>query len=342
LIRTEKLFLIIIIKRMKIGKLMLQGSLVLAPMSRVTNLPLRLLCKKYGASLVYSEMISSEAVVRGNPKSISLGLIAAEERPVGVQLMGSDSLTLQRSALFLEKIYEPDIIDLNFGCPAQDVVRSGCGCALIKNTGIIREIIERLTGSLDVPVTAKMRILDSIDRTVEIARAIEKAGATALTVHGRTQKQGYSGKVNLEIIKAIKSAISIPVIANGDIMDEKIAGHVLEYTQCDGLMIGRAAVGDPYIFRRISHYIETGEMLPRRTFDERLDDFFEYAKLCRRYEMLAYSDLKRKAQRFLRNRENIKSVRERLNGAMDIASIMEIMEETYCLREQTRTNNPQP
>lgn len=312
---------------MKIGKLKLHGALVLAPMSGVTNLPLRLLCKKYGASLVYSEMISSEAIVRENPKSISLGLIAAQERPVGIQLMGSDPDTLKRSALILERIYRPDIIDLNFGCPAQDVVRSGCGCALLNNTGIIREIIERLTGSLDVPVTAKMRVLDSPDSTVEIARTIEKAGAAALTVHGRTQKQGYSGKVNLETIRAVKSAISIPVIANGDIRDEMIAGHVLEYTQCDGLMIGRAAVGDPYIFRRISHYIETGEMLPHRTFDERLDDFFEYAKLCRRYEMLAYSDLKLKAQRFLKNRANIKSVRERVNGAIDIDSIMKIMEE---------------
>lgn len=312
---------------MKIGKLKLHGALVLAPMSGVTNLPLRLLCKKYGASLVYSEMISSEAIVRENPKSISLGLIAAQERPVGIQLMGSDPDTLKRSALILERIYRPDIIDLNFGCPAQDVVRSGCGCALLNNTGIIREIIERLTGSLDVPVTAKMRVLDSPDSTVEIARTIEKAGAAAITVHGRTQKQGYSGKVNLDTIRAVKSAISIPVIANGDIRGEKTASHVLEYTQCDGLMIGRAAVGDPYIFRRISHYIETGEMLPHRTFDERLDDFFEYAKLCRRYEMLAYSDLKLKAQRFLKNRANIKSVRERVNEAIDIDSIMKIMEE---------------
>ncbi len=312
---------------MKIGKLVLQGSLVLAPMSRVTNLPLRLLCKKYGASLVYSEMISSEAVVRENPKSMARGLIADEERPVAIQLMGSDPDTLQRSALILERMYKPDIIDLNSGCPAQDVVRSGCGAALLKKTGIIRDIIERLTGSLDVPVTAKMRILDSPGSTVEVARVIEKAGASALIVHGRTQKQGYSGKVNLETIKAITSAISIPVIANGDIRDEKTAGHVLEYTQCDGLMIGRAAVGDPYIFRRISHYLETGEMLPPRTFDERLDDFFEYAKLCRMSEMFAYSDLKIKAQRFLKNRADIKSVRERLNRAMDIDSIMEIMEE---------------
>lgn len=312
---------------MKIGKLKLHGALVLAPMSGMTNLPIRLLCKKYGASLVYSEMISSEAIVRENPKSISRGLIAAEERPVGIQLMGSDPETLKRSTQILERIYEPDIIDLNFGCPAQEVVRSGCGAALLKNTGIIREIIERLTGSLDVPITAKMRILDSIDSTVEIAQTIEKAGAAALTVHGRTQKQGYSGKVNLETIRAVKCAISIPVIANGDIRDETSACHALEYTQCDGLMIGRAAVGDPYIFRRISHYIETGELLPHRTFDERLDDFFEYAKLCRRYEMLSYRDIKIKAQRFLKNRADIKSVRQRMNGAIDIDSIMEIMEE---------------
>ena len=331
---TEKPFLIPIEKHMKIGKLILQGSLVLAPMSRVTNLPLRLLCKKYGVSLVYSEMISSEAVVRENPKSLALGMIAEEERPVAIQLMGCDPNTLQRSAQSLEKIYKPDIIDLNFGCPAQDVVRSGCGAALLKGTGNIRDIIEKLTASLDVPVTAKMRILDSIGSTVEIARTIEKAGASAITVHGRTQKQGYSGIVNIETIKAIKSAISIPVIANGDIRDEKTAGHMLEYTKCDGLMIGRAAVGDPYIFHRISHYLKTGEMLPHRTFDERLEDFFEYAKLCRKYEMLAYSDIKIKAQRFLKNRADIKSVRERVTGAVDIDSIMKIMEEVRAAKVQ--------
>ncbi len=312
---------------MKIGKVKLRGNLLLAPMSGVTNLPLRLLCRKYGASLVFSEMISSEAIVRENPKSIALGLIAEEERPAGVQLMGSDPKNLLDSAIKLAGIYEPDIIDLNFGCPAQDIVRNGCGAALLKNNSIIRDIIERLTCSLDVPVTAKIRVLDSPENSIEIAQTIEKAGAAALTVHGRTQKQGYSGKSSLDIIKAIKSAISIPVIANGDIRDEKTASRALEYTQCDGLMIGRAAIGDPYIFRRISHYLETGEVLPGRMFDERLEDFFEYAKLCRRYDMLAYSDLKLKAQRFLKNRENIKSVRERLNGAMDIDSIMGVMED---------------
>jgi nifR3 family TIM-barrel protein len=314
-------------KHMNFGKLNLHGNLVLAPMSGVTNLPLRLLCKKYGASLVYSEMISSEAIVRENPKSISLARIVSQERPVGIQLMGCEPDTLQRSALILEKIYRPDIIDLNFGCPAQDVVMSGCGCALLKNTGIIREIIERLASSLDVPVTAKMRVLDSPERTIEVAKTIEKAGASAITVHGRTQKQGYSGKVNLDIIKAIKSDISIPVIANGDISDEKIASHILNYTECDGLMIGRAAIGDPYLFHRISHYLKKGELLPQKTFDERMDDFFEYEKLCRRYDLLAFNDLKLKAQRFLKNRENIKRVRERLNGALDIDSIMKIMEE---------------
>jgi tRNA-dihydrouridine synthase B len=147
--------------------------------------------------------------------------------------------------------------------------------------------VEHLTGSLDVPVTAKMRVLDSPELAVEVAKTIEKAGASAITVHGRTQKQGYSGKANLEIIRAINSAISIPVIANGDIRDEKTASHVLEYTRCDGLMLCRAAI----------------------------------------YDMLAFNDLKLKAQRFLKNRENIKCVREHLNEAVDIDSIMKIMEE---------------
>ena len=312
---------------MNFGKLNLHGNLVLAPMSGVTNLPFRLLCKKYGASLVYSEMISSEAVVRENTKSLALGKVVSHERPVGIQLMGSDPETILRSALSLCRIYHPDIIDLNFGCPVQDVVRSGCGAALLKSTDIIKEIIERLTCAQKVPVTAKIRLLDNPEKTIEVARTIEKAGASALTIHGRTQKQGYSGTVNLEIIKAIKSAISIPVIANGDIRDEMRAYNALEYTQCDGLMIGRAAIGDPYLFRRISHYLKTCELLPQRTFDERMDDFFEYVRLCRSYDLLAFNDLKLKAQRFLKNRENIKCVRERLNGAEDIDSIIKIMEE---------------
>jgi len=312
---------------MNIGKLRLDGNLFLAPMSGVTNLPFRILCKKHGAKFVYSEMTFSEAIVRDNRMSIKRVFICMEERPLGIQLLGSDPETLVRSAVNLQERYKPDIIDINLGCPARSIVKTGCGAALLKRPELIGEIIRNLSQSLDTPLTAKMRVLDSPDETLKIARIIEKAGADALIVHGRTQRQAYSGKSSHALIKSIKSGLSIPVIANGDIHDERTAKQVLEYTQCDGLMIGRAAVGDPYIFRRIGHYLDKGEVLPPRTFEERLKDFFEYAELCRKYDMLSYCDIKLKAQWFLKNREKISLVREKINEAKDIGSVMGIMNE---------------
>ncbi len=315
---------------MNIGKLKLNGNLVLAPMSGVTNLPFRLLCKKHGAALVFSEMTCSEAIVRQNEESLARGFTCEEERPMGIQLLGSSSDNLVKSALMLQENFVPELIDVNLGCPTKSVIKNGFGSALLKKPEMVKDIIRQLSESLDVPVTAKMRILNDLEETLKIARVIEKSGASAITVHGRTQKQAYSGKSNLDFIKSIKSELSIPVIANGDISNEKQAKHVLEYTKCDGLMIGRAVMGNPYIFRRISHYLDKDEMLPPGTFAERLEDFFDYVSLCRKYGMLGYSDLKLKSQWFLKNRENIKSVRERINDAKDIDSIMRIMEGLRC------------
>ncbi len=280
---------------MNIGKLRLNGNLVLAPMADVSNLPFRLLCKKYGASLVYSEMISSEAIVRQNQKTMTRGFTCMEERPLGIQLLGSNADSLVSSAHIITERYLPEIIDVNLGCPAQNIIKNECGAALLEKPEVIREIIERLSDSLDVPLTAKIRISRSLDRTLKIARIIEKSGADALIVHERTQKQSYSGKSNHEFIKNIKRELSIPVIANGDIIDEKTAKHVLEYTQCDGLMIGRAAIGNPYIFQRLKHYLDYGELLPPQTAGERLNEFFEYEAMCRRYGLFSFRDLNVKA-----------------------------------------------
>ena len=310
-----------------IANLKLKGNLVLAPMSGVTNLPFRLLCKKYGVSLVFSEMTSSEAVVRQNLKSIGRAFTSPDERPMGIQLMGSFPENLARSAYFLQERYRPELIDVNFGCPAQEVIKNGCGSGLLKKPELIGKIIEQLSQTIDIPLTAKMRILGDIGETLKIARIIEKAGAYAITVHGRTQKQGYSGKSDLDFIKGIKKELSIPVIANGDVYDETSAQHVLEYTDCDGLMIGRAAIGYPYIFRRISHYLDTGEILPEQEKCERLGDFFEYVDLCRKYDLLSFNNLKLNAQWFTRGIENVKKVRVEINKMQDIDSIMSIMQD---------------
>ena len=311
---------------MNIGKLRLNGNLVLAPMADVTNLPFRMLCKKYGASLVYSEMIASEAVVRESRKSIIRGLTCNDERPLALQLLGSDAKVMVESAHILNEIYHPEIMDVNLGCPDHNVVKSGCGSALLRNPATIREIITGLCESLDVPVTAKMRITSSLDETLEIARCIEKSGASALAVHGKTPHQKYVGTSNLDFIKKIKHELSIPVIANGGINDEKTAQHVLEYTECDGLMIGREAIGNPYIFRRIAHYLDKGEMLAPRTFGETIFDLLEYAELCRKFDMLTYNDFKLKSQWFIRNHENVRPVRKRINDAKDLESVIYIVQ----------------
>ncbi|MCX9085395.1 MAG: tRNA-dihydrouridine synthase family protein [Candidatus Methanoperedens sp.] len=323
-------------KSLTIGKLKLKGNLVLAPMSDVTNLPFRLLSKKYGVSLVFSEMTSSEAVVRNNPKSIERGFTCNDERPMGIQLMGSIPENMARSAHFLQGRYRPELIDVNFGCPAQEVTKNGCGSGLLKKPELIGKIMEQLSQTLDIPLTAKMRVLDDPGETLKIARIIEKAGAHAITVHGRTQKQGYSGRSDLDIIRSIKKGLSIPVIANGDICDEKSAGHVLEYTECDGLMIGRAAIGYPYIFRRISHYLDKGEILPEQEKCERLGDFFEYVALCQNYDLLSFNDLKLNAQWFTRGMEDAKKTRVEINKTQNIDSIMKII---YGLDDASQINS---
>ncbi len=310
-----------------IGKLRLDGNLILAPMSGVTNLPSRLLCRKYGASLVYSEMTSSEAIIRQNPKSIGRGSTCDGERPMGIQLMGSVPSSILESALILRERHRPELIDVNLGCPSQSVIKNGCGCELLKKPELIGLIVKSLSDSLDIPVTAKIRILGDFDGTLRIARIIEKSGADAITVHGRTQKQGYSGKCNLDFIKKIKNELSIPVIANGDVIDEKTAKQIMEYTNCDGLMIGRAAIGNPFIFRKISHFLKTGEILPPQETEERLADFFEYMDLCRNYGMLTYNDIKRNAQWFTKGMENVKQVRVKINQAVDIDSIIGILKD---------------
>ncbi len=310
---------------MNIGKTRLKGNLFLAPMAEVTNLPFRMLCKKYGASLVYSEMISSEAVVRQSRKSIIRGLTCNEERPLALQLLGSDARVMAESALILQERYNPEIMDVNLGCPDHKVMKNGCGSALLRNPATIREIITGLSDILDVPVTAKMRITGHLDETLEIARCIEKSGAGALAVHGKTPQQKYAGTSNLDFIKIIKSELSITVIANGGINDEKTAKHVLEYTECDGLMIGRAVIGNPYIFRRIAHYLDKGEMLPERSFRENISDLLEYGELCRRFGILTYSDFKLKSQWFIRNSKNVRTVRKKINDSMDLESVIGVV-----------------
>ena len=311
---------------MKIANLTLPSNLFLAPMANVTNLAFRMLCKKYGAALTYSEMISANAVVRQGEKTMQRGLTCEDEQPFCIQIFGNSTDTMTEAALILEETYRPAIIDINMGCPAPLIVRQECGSALLNSPSLVHDIVSSLADNISTPVSAKIRVFDDMEKTLEIARTIESAGACAITVHGRTREQMYSGTSSLEYAKRIKKELSIPVIANGDIKDGESAKHALEYTECDGLMIGRAAIGHPFIFRQVSHYLEHGEPLEIDYCNRQVSDFMEYIELLKQYDIFSLGDIKAQSKAFTKGVAGSRHIREELNEAKTIGSIIDVMD----------------
>ena len=270
---------------MKFGNITTKNNVFLAPMAGVTDLPFRLLCKEFGCGMLYSEMVSAKGLLYENEKTNNLIYIDPKEHPVGVQLSGSDPQILAEMA---QKIAESDVdfIDINMGCPAPKITKNGEGSAHLKNPERIGEIVYAVAKTLDKPLTIKIRKgfdEDSIN-ALQVAKIIEQAGASALTLHGRTREQFYSGKADWDIIKAVKESISIPVIGNGDIKSPEDAKRMMDYTGCDAVMIGRGAQGNPWIFKRTIHYLETGELLPEPSFEERAALILRHAKMLIEYK----------------------------------------------------------
>jgi tRNA-dihydrouridine synthase B len=313
------------LNKLKIGKIETPGHLLLAPMADVTNLAFRLLCRQHGADLTYTEMISADALINENRKSFLKGLSSSEDRPFGVQIVGSSPDKLRKAALFVENEYRPEIIDVNMGCPVQRITGTGCGSALLNSPNLVYEIISELTDALKTPVTAKIRILESDEKTLEIAHLIEKAGAFALTVHGRKAEQMYSGSSDFAVIRMVKSELSIPVIANGDIRDEESAESALDFTGCDGLMIGRAAMGNPFIFRRIRHYLETGEKLEVDRQTQQLEDFETYVTLLEEHDLFSSLNLRMHAHWFTKGLHGSRQIREKINNLKDGKAIIDLI-----------------
>lgn len=317
------------LNKLKIGKTETPGNLLLAPMADVTNLAFRLLCRQNGADLTYTEMISADALLNENRKSFLKGLSSPEDRPFGVQLVGNSPGKLREAALFIEDEYRPEIIDVNMGCPVQRITGTGCGSALLNSSTLVYEIISELTDVLKTPVTAKIRILERDEKTLEIAHMIEKAGASALTVHGRRAEQMYSGSSDLTAIRAVKRELSIPVIANGDIRDEDSAEATLDFTGCDGLMIGRAAMGNPFIFKRIRHYMETGERLKVDSTARKLEEFENYIALLEEYNIYSPTNLRIHAHWFTKGLHGSRQIREKINSLKDGKAMIELIKNSF-------------
>ena len=264
---------------MKIGNIELENNVFLAPMAGVCNSPFRKIIKEMGCSLVFAEMVSDKGLIYNSKKTKDMLYFEEMERPIAQQIFGSDKDTFVEAAKMVYDIMKPDIIDINMGCPVPKVaVKSQAGAALLKSPDKIYDIVSSVVEAVPVPVTVKIRSgwdSNSIN-AVEVAKICEKAGASAITVHGRTRSQGYSGTVDLDIIKKVKESVNIPVIGNGDITDIYKAKEMIEYTGCDGIMIGRGVLGNPWLMKEVITYLNDGIVIDKPSYEERIDMCFHH------------------------------------------------------------------
>lgn len=316
--------------KLQIGTVCLDNNLILAPMAGVTDLPFRLLCREQGAGLVCMEMVSAKAIYYKNQNTESLMEIHPEEKPASLQLFGSDPYILSEMAKRIEE--KPfAILDFNMGCPVPKVVNNREGSALMKEPELVREILTGLVKAIKKPVTVKIRKgfdEDSVN-AVEIARIAEDCGVAAIAVHGRTRQQYYSGKADWDIIRQVKEAVGIPVIGNGDVVDGASAKALLEQTGCDGIMIGRAAQGNPWIFKEVLQYLESGIENDPPTNAEKKEVILRHARLQLEYkgEYTAVRELRKHLSWYTAGMPGSAKIRQKVNSLETIEELFRCIEE---------------
>ncbi len=302
-----------LLRPLRLGGVTLPNNLVLSPMAGYTDLPFRILCRRHGAGLVSSEMVAAESIERGVAQHLVRMRTAPEERPTSIQIFGADPATVAAAARAAEA--HCDVLGFNMGCPAYQIKAQGCGAALLDRPELAQRLVASIKGASDLPLLVKVRAGTTSSRdAVAFAQGLERAGADGLIVHGRTAAQGYSGRADWSLIARVKEAVAIPVVGNGDIVDGPSADTALRESGADGLALGRATLGDPRIFARIAHFLETGEALPAPTTAERVEDFFFY--LDRAEDVgLNTPHILQQAQRFTRGVRGAAEIRTRLHGA---------------------------
>lgn len=318
--------------KLKIGNVELADPCVLAPMAGVTDLPFRLLCREQGVGLLSMEMVSAKAISFHNKNTQALMEIAEGENPISLQLFGSDADIISEMAKEIEE--RPfDILDINMGCPVPKVVNNGEGSALMKDPKRVEEIVTKTVKAVKKPVTVKIRkgFDEGHINAVEIARIIEASGAAAIAVHGRTREQYYSGKADWDIIRQVKEAVSIPVIGNGDVTSAVRAKQMMEMTGCDGIMVGRAARGNPWIFREIAQYLETGVIPERPSRREVKEMILRHCELQLQYkgEYTGIREMRKHVAWYTAGYPHSSRLRGRINEIESMDSLKKLLEESF-------------
>ena len=303
------------LKKLRIGNIELENNLILAPMAGVTDLPFRRIVEKFKPGLVCTEMVSSKALFYGDEKTKSLLNTDGEKGPISMQIFGSDPETMGYAAKYVSEL--ADIVDINMGCPAPKVVKNGDGSKLLLDLEKAEEIIKSVVANSKAPVTLKFRKGWDNNHIVacDIAKIAEKNGISAITIHGRTRDEFYTGHADWDIIKKVKEAVNIPVIGNGDVIDEESAKAMFEYTGVDGIAIGRGSMGNPWIFEQIQHYLETGEKLPKPSNKEKYEILKEHIELDIKYkgEGVALNEMRKHISWYTKNMPDSSAFRNEIN-----------------------------